>query len=69
MRFRERLEVLKLYKREEGGGIKGSVVSVTLCCQISDLTDLLVGSWDFPTRRGVVARPCEASWELDVPSG
>jgi hypothetical protein len=69
MRFRESLEVLKLYKREEGGGRRGSTVSVTLRCRISDLTDLLVGSWDFPARIGVVARPCEASWELDVPSG
>jgi hypothetical protein len=43
MRFRERLEVLKLYKREEGGGRRGSVVSITLHCRISDLTDLLVG--------------------------
>jgi hypothetical protein len=69
MRFRESLEVLKLYKREEGGGSRGSAVSVTLRCRISDLTDLLVGSWDFPARIGVVARPCEVSWELDVPSG
>ena len=69
MRFRERLEVLKLYKREEGGGRKGSVVSVTLRCRISDLIDLLVRSLDFPTRIGVVARPCEVSWELYVPSG
>jgi hypothetical protein len=43
MRFRESLEVLKLYKREEGGGRRGSTVSVTLRCRISDLTDLLVG--------------------------
>ena len=42
MRFRESLEVLKLYKREEGGGSTGSVVSITLPCRISDLTDLLV---------------------------
>jgi hypothetical protein len=69
MRFRESLEVLKLYKREERGGSRGSAVSVTLRCRISDLTDLLVRSWDFPTQIGVVARPCEASWELDVPSG
>jgi hypothetical protein len=43
MRFRESLEVLKLYKREEGGGRGGSAVSVTLRCRISDLTHLLVG--------------------------
>jgi hypothetical protein len=43
MRFRERLEVLRLYKREEGGGRRGSTISITLRCQISDLTDLLVG--------------------------
>jgi hypothetical protein len=43
MTFRESWEVLKLYKREEGGGSTGSVVSVTLRCRISDLTDLLVG--------------------------
>jgi hypothetical protein len=69
MRFRESLEVLKLYKREEGEGRRGSTISVTLCCRISDLTDLLVGSWDFPSQIGVVARPCEVSWELDIPSG
>ena len=63
------MEVLKLYKREEGGGSRGSTVSVTLRYQISDLTDLLVGSWDFPAQIGVVARDCEASWELDIPSG
>jgi hypothetical protein len=63
------MEVLKFYKRERGEGRRGSAVSVTLRCRISDLTDLLVGSWDFPARIGVVARPCEASWELDVPSG
>jgi hypothetical protein len=68
MRFRESLEVLKLYKREEGEGRGGSVVSIMLHCRISDLTNLLVGSWDFPAQRGVVARPCEVSWELDVPS-
>jgi hypothetical protein len=43
MRFREILEVLKLYKREEGGGSKGSTVSVTLRCQNCDLTDYLWG--------------------------
>ena len=43
MRFRECLEVLKLYKREEGGGSTGSAVSVTLCCQIFVLTDYLWG--------------------------
>ena len=43
MRFRERLEVLKLYKREEERGRRGLAVSVTLHCQISDLTDFLVG--------------------------
>jgi hypothetical protein len=69
MRFRESLEVLKLYKREEGEGRRGSTISVTLRCRISDLTDLLVGSSDFPARIGVVAQPCELSWELDVPSG
>jgi hypothetical protein len=63
------MEVLKLYKREEGGGSRGSTVSITLHCRISDLIDLLVGSWDFPARIGVVARPCEVSWELDIPSG
>ena len=69
MRFRESLEVLKLYKREEGGGSRGSTISVMLCCRISDLIDLLVVSWDFPNQIGVVAQPCEASWELDIPSG
>jgi hypothetical protein len=43
MRFRERMEVLKLYKREGGEGRRGSAVSVTLRCRNSDLTDLLVG--------------------------
>jgi hypothetical protein len=43
MRFRESLEVLKLYKREEGGGSRGSTVSVTLRCRICDLTDYLWG--------------------------
>jgi hypothetical protein len=43
MRFRKRLEVLKLYKREEGGGRRGSTVSITLHYRISDLNDLLVG--------------------------
>jgi hypothetical protein len=43
MRFRERMEVLKFYKREGGEGRRGSTVSVMLHCQISDLTDLLVG--------------------------
>ena len=43
MRFRERMEVLKLYKREGGEGRRGSAVSVMLHCRISDLTDLLVG--------------------------
>jgi hypothetical protein len=44
MRFRESLEVLKLYKREEGEGREGGLtVSVTLRCQISDLTDYLWG--------------------------
>ena len=57
------MKVIKLYKREEGGGSKGSTVSVTLRRRISDLTHLLVRSWDFPARIGVVARPCEASWE------
>jgi hypothetical protein len=28
-----------------------------------------VESWDFPARIGVVARPCEASWEARLPSG
>ena len=37
------MEVLKLYKRKGGGGRKGSTITVTLRCQISDLTDLLVG--------------------------
>jgi hypothetical protein len=37
------MEVLKLYKREGGEGRRGSTVSVTLHCWISDLTDLLVG--------------------------
>jgi hypothetical protein len=43
MRFREGWEVLKLYKRKGGEGSRGSTVSVTLHCRISDLTDLLVG--------------------------
>jgi hypothetical protein len=43
MRFRESLEVLKLYKREEGGGSRGSTVSVKLRCRICDLTDYLWG--------------------------
>jgi hypothetical protein len=43
MKFRESLEVLKLYKREEGGGRRGSAVSVTLHCRIIDLTDYLWG--------------------------
>jgi hypothetical protein len=43
MRFRECLEVLKLYKREQGGGSRGSTVSVTLRYRNSDLIDLLVG--------------------------
>jgi hypothetical protein len=43
MRFRERMEVLKLYKKEGGEGRRGSTVNVTSCCQNSDLTDLLVG--------------------------
>jgi hypothetical protein len=43
MRFRERMEVLKLYKREGGEGRRGLAVSVTLRCRISDLTDSLVG--------------------------
>ena len=60
MRFRERKEIGKVYKREGGEGRKGSTISVTLRCRNSDLTDLLVG---------VVARPCEVRWELDVPSG
>jgi hypothetical protein len=37
------MEFLKFYKREEGEGRRGLVVSVTLCYQISDLTDSLVG--------------------------
>ena len=36
-------EVLKLYKREEGGGSRGSVFSVMLCCRICDLNDYLWG--------------------------
>ena len=43
MRFRERKEVGKLYKREGGEGRRGSATSVMLHCLISDLTDLLVG--------------------------
>ena len=39
------MEVLKLYKREEGGEKRGSAISVTLRCRISDLIDLLVGVW------------------------
>jgi hypothetical protein len=42
MRFRDRMEVLKFYKREGGEG-RRAFVSVTLCCRISDLTDLIVG--------------------------
>jgi hypothetical protein len=41
--IRERMEVLKLYKREEGEGRRGSVVSVMLRCRICDLTDYLWG--------------------------
>jgi hypothetical protein len=41
MRFEESLDVLKLYKREEGEGRREWVVSVTLHCRISDLTDYL----------------------------
>ena len=43
MRFRERKEVGKLYKREGGEGRRGFVVRVTLRCRNSDLIDLLVG--------------------------
>ena len=43
MKFRESMEVRKLYKREGGEGRRGLVVSVMLRCQNSDLTDLLVG--------------------------
>jgi hypothetical protein len=28
-----------------------------------------VRSWDFPAHIGVVAQPCEASWEARLPSG
>jgi hypothetical protein len=40
------------------------LVCVRLCCQIS-LTDFSCGSWDTQLEKRVVARPCEASWELD----
>jgi hypothetical protein len=43
MRFRERKEIGKVYKREGGEGRRGSTISVTLRCRNSDLTDLLVG--------------------------
>jgi hypothetical protein len=43
MRFRERMEVRKLYKKRGRRRKKAGAVSVTLHCQISDLTDLLVG--------------------------
>jgi hypothetical protein len=63
------MEVLKFYKREGGEGRRGLAVSITLRCRISDLTDLLVGSWDFSALIGVVGQPCEASSELDEPYG
>jgi hypothetical protein len=51
MRFRERKEVRKLYKREGGEGRKGGwAVSVTLRYMNSDLIDLLVRSWDTQLR-------------------
>jgi hypothetical protein len=37
------MEVLKLYKRKGREGRRGSAVSVTLRCRISDLTDYLWG--------------------------
>jgi hypothetical protein len=44
---------------------KGSrLVCVRLCCQ-NFLTDFSCGSWDTQLEKRVVARPCEASWELD----
>ena len=43
MKFRERMEVRKLYKREGGEGRRELTVSVTLRCRNSDLTNLLVG--------------------------
>jgi hypothetical protein len=45
MRFRERMEVQKLYKREGGEGRRGPVVSITLCFRNNELIDLLVGVW------------------------
>jgi hypothetical protein len=42
---------------------KGSTISVTLHCQNCDFTDYLWGVGIFSARTGVVARPCEASWE------
>jgi hypothetical protein len=63
------ISTLKFYKRERGEGRGGWNISVMLHYYISYLTDLLEGSWDFPARRVVVALPCEASWELDVPYG
>ena len=41
--IRERMEVLKFYKRERGEGKGGSTVIVTLRCRICDLTDYLWG--------------------------
>ena len=51
MRFRERMEVQKLYKRQGGEGRRGSAISITLCYRISDLTDYL---WElgFPSSEG-----------------
>ena len=37
------MEVLKLYKREEGEERRELTISVTLRCRNSDLTNLLVG--------------------------
>jgi hypothetical protein len=39
--IRERMEVIKFYKRERGEGKGGSVVSVTLRYRNCDLTDYL----------------------------
>jgi hypothetical protein len=41
--IRERMEVLKFYKRERGEGKEGLTISVTLRCWICDLTDYLWG--------------------------
>jgi hypothetical protein len=54
--------VSKLYKRKVDEEDGGWVIRVTLRFGFG-LDCLLVRSWDFPARLGVVAQPCEASWE------